>query len=84
MTTACADCSKCGKCYYKIRPCVVCGHMLNHATDMECPECHTPITEEMREAARAEYRQQKKEEFEWLFANARKKRNASQGKPQQQ
>lgn len=67
MTVACADCSKCGKCYPKIRPCPACGATVHFGEDDACPVCKTPITQQMIDAAMAEYREMKKREFEQLF-----------------
>lgn len=67
MTVSCADCSKCGKCYPKVRPCPTCGAMVHFGEDPACPVCKSPITQQMIDEAMAEYREMKRREFEQLF-----------------
>ena len=50
-----------------MRPCPSCGETVHFDTEPACPHCGQPITEEMIQAAMAEYRAQKKHEKEMLF-----------------
>lgn len=68
MTVACGNCATCGKCYAKIRPCPRCGATADFSL-ATCPTCRGEITEEMREKAAAEYREEKKRELASLFNN---------------
>lgn len=66
MSISCTDCSRCGRCYNKDSTCARCGSPI-FLLDDNCVSCGEPITDEMREAARAIYMRQKKEERRMLF-----------------
>ena len=72
MTVACGDCSTCGKCYPKVRPCPGCGAELDFEADALCPACGRPISDGDRELAAAEYRRLKQAEKRQLFSNMKR------------
>ena len=67
---SCGLCHQCGKCYPRASVCASCGASID-LDDAACARCGEPITDAMREAARAAFMERKRVEAEKLFANKR-------------